>query len=306
MALGDGIRRDVATISQAERDLLLDAFLKLDSARFYPDGASYWDKQEEIHKNAHFAGLDVHAGPAFIPWHRVLTNRLEELLRGIHPELSLHYWDWTTDPRAASAGRAALFTSAFMGGTGNPAGPPLADFESSEKTDPFGDGSHDHIWRQVGAADAKGDGTPNLGGDGSILAHPEFTAFNAAVQSAHNSAHGFIGGSIGDAHFSFHDPFVFLLHSNMDRLWARWQTDPAHPDRINPSTAYGLAAVSPTEHVEPWAGGTGLQPWASDATLRAVITYRDTSVIAPPLLRHQLPQRDPGPGGDAGLGDHLQ
>lgn len=289
MALGDGIRRDVATVSQAERDLLLDAFLKLDTTKFYPDGVSYWDKQEDIHKNAHFHGVDVHAGPAFIPWHRVLTNRLEELLREIHPEISLHYWDWTTDPRAVSAGRAALFTPTFMGGTGNPAGPPFQDFESTEKTDPFeGDGIHDHIWREVGAGFAKGDGTPNLAADDAILMNTEFTAFNAALQSAHNSAHGFIGGSIANAHFSFHDPFVFLLHSNMDRLWAEWQTDPAHPDRINPSTAYGLAvppAPAPDpflEHVEPWAGGTGLEPWASDVTQRAVINYYDPSVIAPP------------------------
>jgi Common central domain of tyrosinase/von Willebrand factor type A domain len=282
MTLGDGIRRDVATVSQTERDLLLDAFLKLDTTKFYPDGVSYWDKEEDIHKNAHFHGLDVHAGPAFIPWHRVLTNRLEDLLREIHPEIALHYWDWTTDPRAASAGRAALFTNTFMGGTGDPAGPPFQDFESTEKTDPFGDGIHDHIWRQVGASGAKGDGTPNLAADDSILLNTEFTAFNAALQSAHNAAHGFIGGSIGDAHFSFHDPFVFLLHSNMDRLWAEWQTDPTFTDRINPATAYGLAVIDPTEHVEPWAGGTGLEPWASDPTIRAVITYRDLSVIAPP------------------------
>jgi hypothetical protein len=289
MALGDGIRRDVATVSQEERDLLLDAFLKLDTTKFYPDEVSYWDKQEDIHKNAHFAGLDVHAGPAFIPWHRVLVNRLEELLREIHPEISLHYWDWTKDPRAASVGRAALFTNTFMGGTGNPAGPPLQDFESTEKTDPFeGDGIHDHIWRQVGVASAKADGTPNLADDDAILRNTEFTDFNHALQSAHNRAHTFIGGSIGNPHFSFHDPFVFLLHSNMDRLWARWQTDPMHPERINPSTAYGLAVPTPPNpdpflaHVEPWAGGTGLEPWASDVIQRAVINYFDPSVIAPP------------------------
>jgi hypothetical protein len=40
MALGDGIRRDVATVPQIERDLLLDAFLKLDTTKFYPDGVS--------------------------------------------------------------------------------------------------------------------------------------------------------------------------------------------------------------------------------------------------------------------------
>jgi hypothetical protein len=37
------------------------------------------------------------SGPAFIPWHRVLVNRMGELIRQIHPGLSLHYWDWTTD-----------------------------------------------------------------------------------------------------------------------------------------------------------------------------------------------------------------
>jgi hypothetical protein len=291
MALGDGIRRNVALVPQAERDLLLDAFLKLDTTKFYPDGVSYWDKQEDIHKNAHFHGVDVHAGPAFIPWHRVLVNRLEELLREIHPEISLHYWDWTTDPRAAGGGRIALFTPNFMGGTGNPAGPPFQDFESTEKTDPFeGDGIHDHIWRNVGAANANADGTPALAADDAILSpsNNEFTAFNAALQNAHNNAHGFIGGTLGNAHFSFHDPFVFLLHSNMDRLWAKWQTDPSFPERIVPSSAYGLAvppAPAPDpflENVEPWAGGTGLVPWSSDVTQRAVISYYDPSVIAPP------------------------
>jgi hypothetical protein len=286
MTLGDGIRRDVATVSQTERDLLLDAFLKLDTTKLYPDGVTYWDKQEDIHKNAHFHGVDVHGGPAFIPWHRVLVNRLEALLREVHPEISLHYWDWTTDPRAGGGGRAALMMNTFMGGTGNPVGAPFSSFESTQKTDPppFGDGIHDHIWRQVGVSDTKPDGRPNLDDDATVLdpANTEFTAFDNAVHPGHDRAHGFLGGGIANAHYSFHDPFVFLLHSNMDRLWARWQTQPGHADRINPATAYGLAVIDPTEHVEPWAGGTGLEPWASDVTQRAVITYRDPSVVAPP------------------------
>ena len=276
MALGDGIRRDVATVPQIERDLLLDAFLKLDTTKFYPDGVSFWDKQEDIHKNAHFAGVDVHSGPAFIPWHRVLVNRLEELLREIHPEISLHYWDWTTDPTSTAGGRANLFTPQFMGSGGDPVGAPFANFESTEKTDPFGDGIHDKIWR------AKKGGAPALSSDATILAAPDFVTFNSLLQAAHNAAHGYIGGSIGDSHFSFHDPFVFLLHSNMDRLWATWQGAPGHPERFDPATAYGAATLDPTEHVEPWAGGTGLDPWASDVTQQAVITYFDPSVIAPP------------------------
>ena len=86
MALGDGIRRDISTIDALERTRFIEAIRKLDATKFFPDGVSYWDKQEEIHKNAHFHGVDVHGGPAFIPWHRVIVNRLEALLREVDPD----------------------------------------------------------------------------------------------------------------------------------------------------------------------------------------------------------------------------
>src|SRR6267378_5555740 len=91
MPLGDGIRRNAAKMSQAERDHVRDAFLKLDTIKVYPDGVTYWDKQEEIHKAAHAGGQDVHTGPAFTPWHRELINRLEALLRQVDPLVSLPY-----------------------------------------------------------------------------------------------------------------------------------------------------------------------------------------------------------------------
>jgi hypothetical protein len=124
--LGDGIRRNVAKISQEERDRLRDAFLALDTSRFYPDGVSIFDKQEDIHKAGHAGGSDVHSGPAFLPWHRELCNRLESALREVDPELSLHYWDWTTDPRASdngAGGTTDLFTPQFMGSPSGDAGP---------------------------------------------------------------------------------------------------------------------------------------------------------------------------------------
>ena len=64
-------------MSQAERDKLRNAILELDQ-RSYPDGVSFWDKQDQIHQATH-----VHGGPAFIPWHRELVNRYEALLRQI-------------------------------------------------------------------------------------------------------------------------------------------------------------------------------------------------------------------------------
>ena len=100
--------------------------------------------------------------------------------------------------------------------------------------------------------------------------------FGAKLKDAHdNVAHSYIGGTLSDPHYSFHDPFVFLLHSNLDRLWAKWQTEPGHLERMTPSTAYdGLTSADLTrlftEHVEPWAGGTefgtlGIRPYIENS-----------------------------------------
>lgn len=288
MALGDGVRRDIATVSAQERTRFINAIVKLDTTKFFSDGVSYWDKQEDIHVNAHFAGVDVHAGPAFIPWHRVVVNRLEGLLREVDSQLSLHYWDWTTDPRVGSGSRAALFTPEFMGNASGDAGHLLQDFESSE--DAIEGNGHTKIWRDVGGAPgtANPDGTPAIATDASILSGTNFQTFASALKQAHDFvAHSYIGGTVSDAHFSFHDPFVFLLHSNLDRLWARWQTEPGQGARMDPTSAYSGFTPSQltelaTENVEPWAGGTGLEPWASDPTKRAVVTYTDVSVVTPP------------------------
>src|SRR5919108_950605 len=102
MALGDGIRRNIASVEPKEREALRDALIELNRKKYdgtrddtpVPGGVSWWFKQDEIHQATH-----VHKGPEFLPWHREIVNRLEDLLRQINPELSLHYWDWTQDPR---------------------------------------------------------------------------------------------------------------------------------------------------------------------------------------------------------------
>jgi hypothetical protein len=69
MALGDGIRRDIATVTKEERDRFRDAILALQQ-RVYPGN-----------KNDPVPG---------------------GVMREIDPALSLHYWDWTQDPTHAS------------------------------------------------------------------------------------------------------------------------------------------------------------------------------------------------------------
>jgi hypothetical protein len=69
MALGDGIRRNIAHVDPAERALLRDAIIELNHRYFpgspgdtLPGSVSWWFKQDEIHQATH-----LHGGPEFQP-----------------------------------------------------------------------------------------------------------------------------------------------------------------------------------------------------------------------------------------------
>ena len=64
-----------------------------------------------------------------------------------------------------------------------------------------------------------------------------------SLHSAHDTAHGYIGGGIAFEHHSFRDPFVFLLHSYTDRLLAMWQRTGGNAWRLDPSQMYGAASL---------------------------------------------------------------
>ncbi len=278
MALGDGIRRNLAgpEVSDSERDRFVQAIQQLDLTEVYP-GKTYWDLQEDSHVSAHIAGFDVHGGPGFLPWHREICNRFEALLRMVDGELSLHYWDWTTDPRQGAVHLLGPEASpGLMGRSDGDAGPPFATFTSTEA-------GHPSIWRALIA------GAPVVDGDATIVAASDgqpqgdqYDAFDAALQGAHNYIHSsYLNGTIGDPHISFEDPFVFLLHANVDRLWALWQLQPGQRWRVDPEQVYGVhtSAATITSPMDPWAGASGTEPWASAPEPK---NAKHLSIVTPP------------------------
>lgn len=110
------------------------------------------------------------------------------------------------------------------------------------------------------------------------------------MEIVHDNMHGFV--RMGGQHISFRDPFVFLLHSNVDRLFARWQTDPAHPTRLDPALIYGSESnldvlvaghVQNVNHnIEPWSGGTNTRPWTAPENQQVPKNYKHPSVVFPP------------------------
>jgi Common central domain of tyrosinase/von Willebrand factor type A domain len=310
MAFGDGIRRNIAHVDPAERALLRDALVQLNQ-RFFPGartdspaagGVSWWFKQDEIHQATH-----VHGGPGFIPWHREIVNRLEEMLRQIDPLLSLHYWDWTQDPRnipnanlgGGTNGNLNLFTLDFMGYGGAASasiGEPWLSAgyyvpgtpNDRDATDNPADAPAD-VFRNVSGSPLAADRITKPDGSG-ILDQLDFADMRAKMESAHNDMHGFV--NMGGAHISFRDPFVFLLHSNQDRLYALWQTDPARPERLVPETVYGTESgdAELNSLIEPWSTGHSqafgvdhfTRPWYAPENQSEPHTYKHASVVIPP------------------------
>jgi len=352
MALGDGIRRNIAHVDPAERAMLRDAIKELNQ-RYYPGspsdtppgGVSWWFKQDEIHQATH-----VHGGPEFLPWHRELTNHFEELIREINPQLSLHYWDFKDDPRnipngnigGGMTGPVSLFDANFMGSPGadestnpspqmaqigdpwlgagfydpqagttghpqarevslNPADPPQwvlrpSNYPGAPPAPLITAAQENHVLglQVFGPAVSQ-----NHDSDPNFVNNIKPNYFRTAWEDIHNSAHPYFADI--SPHDAFRDPFVYLLHSNIDRIFAMWQCDPMHPERLNPATVYGAesnmdvdviavgvhSVQNMTHLVEPWSTGQGeyhtIRPWEPTHENQGFPhDYHDLSVVAPP------------------------
>ena len=275
MALGDGIRRNIAHVSMEERRRFRDAIVQL-NRRKYPDQKTKWVKQNQIHSHA----SHVHRKPSFLPWHRELCNRFELLLREVDAELSLHYWDWTEDPREASDGADGtvnLFTTEFMGVDKGLVGFPFTEFPPFE--------------REVKPSEPKTDTDATI--IDSTQGFPQgqqWKIFREKLEGDtehnHDLVHSYIGGSISDRSTAFKDPFVFLIHSNVDRLWAMWQRQPGKGWRLDPDKIYGdeSHAHEIIDALEPWAGKgkRPLRPWGPPDYEDVVKNSKDLTIVVPP------------------------
>ncbi|MES0151773.1 tyrosinase family protein [Mesorhizobium sp. M0012] len=306
MTIGDGIRRNIAYVEPAERALLRDALIELNRRTFpgarddpVPGGVTWWFKQDEIHQATH-----VHHGPEFLTWHREIVNNLESMLRQVNPQLSLHYWDWTQDPRGipganlgkGMTGTLNLFTADFMG-YGGPTSKEIGEPWLSARYYIPGATPHRDVSRNP--ADPPRIVRRSIVGapltidvDNDVVMAPNFTAMRFLLEQSHDMMHGFV--NMGGLHISFRDPFVFLLHSNVDRLLARWQTDPAHPERLDPATVYAPESDDPglNGNIEPWSTGRSVdqfgdehvtRPWAAPENQGVPHTYKDPNIVKPPL-----------------------
>lgn len=214
--------------------------------------------------------LCPHGSPLFLPWHRVYVNAFEEALRSIDANVTLPYWDWTSQA-SLSGGMAAAHTDAQF----NDAGVTRRNYllagpieDRSRLTRRFG-GSDLQRLRSIAQA-------ANL-----AMNRGTFLSFSQAMEAPHGSLHIWVGGVNGDMASlprAAFDPIFWSHHANVDRRWAVWQRD--NPGENPPADV--MSRVLP-----------GFPDWRVADTLnisagRLDYTYDGLAVVPPPSRAARL------------------
>ena len=107
---------------------------------------------------------------------------------------------------------------------------------------------------------------------------PNYPAFRAMEGTPHGAAHVSFNGWISDIPTAPKDPLFFMLHANVDRLWALWQwmNQRTNPDDPNTYTGQNRDGRRVNDTMWPWNGvitpprpnfapGSGLPSVAADS-----------------------------------------
>ena len=265
------VRKNQNSLSEQEKQDFVSAVLRL-KATFRPGSTlSIYDQFVQQHGESFTAG-HAHAGPAFLPWHRQFLLQFERELQQVNPNVTIPYWDFTVDRTPD----ASLWRPDFLGGNGDPA-------EGFAVTDgPFRRGEWVLVFDGPDLRRNFGRLVPELPTPDDVKAAldvgrydaPPYNRLSPVDQSfrnnlegfnhptffpeLHNRVHLWLGGS-SEIIYSPNDPVFWLLHANIDRLWAEWQAkhDPDYlpvmgaqeghnlHDRMSP---FGVAPADVLDH----------------------------------------------------------
>ena len=205
------IRKNANQMAPPERDRFVAAFGTLNG-----NGIGRFKDFRGVHVGPP-ASDEAHFARGFLPWHRAYLLDLERELQAIDPTVALPYWRF--DQAAPN-----VFTPDFMGLPDNSG---VVQFSPGH---PFTSWSTDGA---IGIDRAFRTFTPGtapplrselstiaLGGNGNT-----FEGFTTMEGDPHGSAHTSFQptASIFRIPSAARDPLFFLLHANVDRLWAKWQ-----------------------------------------------------------------------------------
>jgi tyrosinase len=291
------IRKDAQLLSAAERNRFLAAFGILNG-----QGTGRFTEFRDMHVGATLG--ESHSNWGFLPWHRSYLLDLERELQSIDATVTLPYWRFD---KAAPK----LFTPEFMG---LPNANDRVQFAPGHPFEQWTTEGQTGIVRRMGFPASTN--PPGLKNETATIkfGNGAFATFGKPFVGAANS--GIEGNPHGPAHTSFRfgwitdpataprDPVFFLLHTNVDRLWAKWEWFYKRTSDADRNAFYNGPPVEPGHNIGdtmwPWNGVTG-DPRPDTAPGGALLASALTSAPgASPTVRSMIDYQ--GVNGGAQLG----
>jgi tyrosinase len=256
------IRKDANVLTMAERDRFTTALAKLND-----QGRGLFKDFREMHRQQ-LALAQAHGAPGFLSWHRAYLLDLERELQRIDPSVALPYWRF--DGPAPN-----VFTPEFMGRTGSSGNMVFTATNLLRQWQTDGSpGISRRPLFDVQASGALVSDDPTTLALGGLPPNAVFDTgppgqggFDEMEGDPHGFAHTSFTGWIQSTSTAPRDPLFFLLHCNVDRLWARWQWFNNRFDGTQPNTFFyrGSATSTPRTRIGhnlldtmwPWNNVTG-------------------------------------------------
>lgn len=237
------VRKNADRLTVGERDRFIAALATLNN-----QGAGRFADFRNMHTNV--SSPQAHGAPGFLPWHRAYLLDLERELQAIDPSVALPYWRF--DQPAPN-----LFTADFLGTS------------DSNGTVQFSNANPLQFWVTDGAQGiARGprnNWDPTTQPGPSVISEAQtlglgtvYADFSVMEGNPHGTAHTRWEGFIQSIGTAAKDPLFFLLHCNVDRLWAKWQRQNGRFDPAQASS-YDSSPSNPIGHnlpdtMWPWNG----------------------------------------------------
>lgn len=240
------VRRDANSLTTDERDRFISAMATLNNR-----GMGRFADFRRMHV-AGPADQQAHDGPGFLPWHRSYLLDLERELQLIDPSVALPYWRF--DKPAPK-----VFIPDFMG---VPDGSGAVQFSPANPLQFWATDGAVGVLRTAVAPSPGVQAAPGLRSESNTLKLGTlYKQFRTMQGNPHGSAHtSYFFGSIASIPTAAKDPLFFLLHCNVDRLWAKWQQKEGRFD-ASVAASYDQAAATFKGHfindsLWPWDGDT--------------------------------------------------
>ncbi|RKP05548.1 hypothetical protein THASP1DRAFT_32611 [Thamnocephalis sphaerospora] len=220
------VRREIRTLSNNERERFFNAVRKLN----YGPKPTVYDRLALIHNNQRDI---VHFYPQFFPWHRAFIHHFENLLQSIDKSITLPYFDWAYDSQAPEL--SVVWKPNWLGGEGNPANDCVTDGRFSDwkifypnfrcLNRRWSPGPRLGPWYAPEVLSAIGTITHKLS---------QYQKYFEMLP--HNAIHMSMGGDM-QSMYSPNDPFFWLHHSFVDKVWHDWQS-------VDPSRMYSYGGTN--------------------------------------------------------------